>query len=105
MPSTTTRRLGWTGRGSRTGSGGSGGGGGGRGGGRGVGGGGGGPPRLLNRQGTTFRKLPEAEKAELDAGRALDLMVVHPSAIRRPVVDLGDELVIGFDAERYATLA
>jgi arsenate reductase len=61
--------------------------------------------RLLNRQGTTFRKLPEADRADLDATRALELMVAHPSAIRRPVIDLGDELVIGFDPARYATLA
>lgn len=61
--------------------------------------------RLLNRRGTTFRKLPEADKADLDATSALELMIAHPSAIRRPVIDLGDELVIGFDPERYATLA
>lgn len=61
--------------------------------------------KLLNRQGTTFRKLPDAEKAPLDAARALAIMTAHPSAIRRPVIDLGDELVIGFDAERYAALA
>ena len=61
--------------------------------------------RLLNRQSTTFRKLPDADKADLDANKALAIMLANPSAIRRPVIDLGDELVIGFDAERYATLA
>lgn len=61
--------------------------------------------RLLNRQGTTFRKLPEAEKADLDAARAVEIMALHPSSIRRPVIDLGDELVIGFDPKRYAALA
>lgn len=61
--------------------------------------------RLLNRQGTTFRKLPDADKTDLDAAKATALMVANPSAIRRPVIDLGDELVIGFDPERYATLA
>lgn len=61
--------------------------------------------KLLNRQGTTFRKLAESEKAPLDAARALAIMTAHPSAIRRPVIALGDELVIGFDGERYATLA
>ena len=61
--------------------------------------------RLLNRQGTTFRKLPEADKADLDADKAVAIMLAHPSAIRRPVIDRGDELVIGFAAERYATLA
>lgn len=61
--------------------------------------------RLLNRSGTTFRKLPEAEKADLDAAKAIAIMLANPSAIRRPVIDLGDELVIGYDAERYGTLA
>lgn len=61
--------------------------------------------RLLNRQGATFRKLPDADKADLDAERATAIMVAHPSAIRRPVIDLGDELVIGFDPDRYAALA
>lgn len=61
--------------------------------------------RLLNRSGTTFRKLPDADKADLDAERALAIMVANPSAIRRPVIDLGDELVIGFDPDRYGTLA
>jgi arsenate reductase (glutaredoxin) len=61
--------------------------------------------RLLNRSGTTFRKLPEAEKADLDAAKAIAIMTANPSAIRRPVIDLGDELVIGFDPERYGTLA
>lgn len=61
--------------------------------------------RLLNRQGTTFRKLPDADKADLDVGKALAIMLANPSAIRRPVIDLGDELVIGFDPECYATLA
>lgn len=61
--------------------------------------------RLLNRQGTTFRKLPEPDKADLDAAKALAIMVAHPSSIRRPVIDLGDELVVGFDPARYGTLA
>lgn len=61
--------------------------------------------RLLNRKGTTFRKLRDAEKADLDALRAVAIMVAHPSAIRRPLIDLNDELVIGFDPDRYASLA
>lgn len=61
--------------------------------------------RLLNRQGTTFRKLAAVETADLDADRATALMAAHPAMIRRPVIDLGDELVIGFDPVRYATLA
>ena len=46
--------------------------------------------RLLNRAGTTFRKLPEADKAGLDADKAVALMLAQPSMIRRPLLDLGD---------------
>lgn len=61
--------------------------------------------RLLNRQGTTFRKLPDEQKTDLTSAKAAAIMLANPSAIRRPIIDLGDELVIGFDPERYATLA
>jgi arsenate reductase len=61
--------------------------------------------RLLNRSGTTFRKLPDADKADLDDAKATAIMLANPSAIRRPLIDLGDELVIGYDPERYGTLA
>lgn len=56
---------------------------------------------LLNRAGTTFRKLPEADRAELDAERAIALMLAHPSAIRRPVLERGDALLIGFKPEAW----
>lgn len=59
---------------------------------------------LLNRAGTTFRKLPEADKAGLDADKAVALMLAHPSAIKRPVLVRGDALLVGFSAERYAAL-
>lgn len=58
--------------------------------------------RLLNRQGTTFRKLAEADKADLDAGRAVSLMLAHPSTIRRPVLESGDRLLVGFDPAAWA---
>src|SRR5215467_8593444 len=45
---------------------------------------------LLNRSGTTFRALPEADKQGLDAARAAALMIAQPSMIKRPVLDLGD---------------
>ncbi len=51
---------------------------------------------LLNRAGTTFRKLPEADKAGLDADKAMVLMVAQPSMIRRPVVEHGEALLVGF---------
>ena len=58
---------------------------------------------LLNRAGTTFRKLPEADKANLDEPRALALMVAQPSMIRRPVVTRdGAVLLVGFKPEAWA---
>lgn len=59
--------------------------------------------KLLNRSGTTFRKLPDADKANLDAARAIALMLANPSAIRRPVVEAGEALLIGFDQAQFDT--
>lgn len=56
---------------------------------------------VLNRAGTTFRKLPEADKADLDSDRAIALMLAHPSMIKRPVLDLGDRTLVGFKPEIY----
>jgi arsenate reductase (glutaredoxin) len=57
---------------------------------------------LLNRAGTTFRKLPEADKAGLDEAKAIDLMLAQPSMIKRPVLDVGGALTVGFKPEVYA---
>lgn len=57
---------------------------------------------LLNRAGTTFRKLPDEEKQCLDEARAVALMLAQPSMIKRPVLDLGGRRVVGFSAEGYA---
>ena len=57
--------------------------------------------KLLNRAGTTFRALPEAEKQGLDAGRAVALMLAQPSMIKRPVLDLGDRRLLGFSDALY----
>lgn len=57
--------------------------------------------RLLNRAGTTFRKLPEVDKADLDADKAIALMLAAPSMIRRPVLDLGDRRLAGFSEEGW----
>lgn len=57
---------------------------------------------LLNRAGTTFRKLPEADKAGLTEEKAITLMLAHPSAIRRPILDLGDRRIAGFKDDLYA---
>jgi len=57
---------------------------------------------LLNRRGTTWRKLPPAVQAEAASTEgAVRLMLAHPSAIRRPVVETGGQLWTGFDAEDY----
>jgi Spx/MgsR family transcriptional regulator len=57
---------------------------------------------LLNRAGTTFRKLPNAEKEGLNEKRALALMLAQPSMIKRPVLDVGGKLLVGFKPELYA---
>lgn len=56
---------------------------------------------LLNRAGTTFKKLPDANKQDLDAQKAIALMLTHPSMIKRPVLDLGDRRIVGFKPEIY----
>ena len=58
---------------------------------------------LLNRAGTTFRKLPDKDKNAIDTKKALSLMLAQPSMIKRPVLDLGGgKLLVGFKPELYA---
>lgn len=57
---------------------------------------------LLNRAGTTFRKLPEAEKQGLTEARAIALMLAQPSMIKRPVLVKDGAVLVGFDPARYA---
>ena len=57
---------------------------------------------LLNRAGTTFRRLPDADKTGLDEAKAVGLMLAQPSMIKRPVLDVGDDLLVGFKPEAYA---
>ena len=57
---------------------------------------------LLNRAGTTFKKLPEAERANLTEKKAIALMLAQPSMIKRPVLEQGSEIVVGFKPEVYA---
>ncbi|MBT9287946.1 ArsC family reductase [Prosthecodimorpha staleyi] len=59
---------------------------------------------LLNRSGTTFRKLPEADRQDLTEAKAVALMLAHPSLIRRPVLMNGAEILVGFKPETYARL-
>jgi arsenate reductase len=57
---------------------------------------------LLNTRGTTWRKLSPAQQANLDEAKALRLMSENPSLIRRPVLENGSALVVGFIPERYS---
>lgn len=59
---------------------------------------------LLNRAGTTFRKLPEADKAGLTAKKAIALMLAQPSMIKRPVVEAKGKVIVGFKPEAYQAL-
>ena len=59
---------------------------------------------LLNRSGTTFRKLPEAEREGLTEKKAVDLMLAQPSMIKRPVLEAGGKLLVGFKPDQYAAL-
>lgn len=52
---------------------------------------------LLNTRGTTFRKLPEADRVGIDQARALALMAAHPSLIKRPIVEHDGGILVGFD--------
>ena len=56
---------------------------------------------LLNTRGLTWRRLPEAERAEVDEAKALALMAANPTLIKRPLIDDGQTLHVGFDAEHY----
>ena len=56
---------------------------------------------LLNRRGTTFRGLPDADKANIDRAKALQLMQTHPSLIKRPVVEHPGGILVGFDAAEW----
>ena len=59
---------------------------------------------VLNRAGTTFRRLPEADRTGVDRERAVSLMLAQPSMIKRPVLDLGDRTVVGFKPDLYAAV-
>ena len=57
---------------------------------------------LLNRSGTTFKKLPDADRQGLDEAKAIALMLAQPSMIKRPVLETGGPLLVGFKPEAYA---
>jgi arsenate reductase len=58
--------------------------------------------KLVNTRGTTFRKIPDAERENLTEARALKLLEKYPSAIKRPVVEAGARLLVGFDGEEFS---
>ena len=58
--------------------------------------------KVLNRAGTTFRKLPEADKLGLDAAKAVALMAANPSCIKRPVVEHPGGVLVGFKPDEWA---
>ncbi len=57
---------------------------------------------LLNTRGLMWKKLSDEERADVDAAKALTLMAKYPAMIKRPVLDTGETLLVGFDADRYA---
>jgi Spx/MgsR family transcriptional regulator len=57
---------------------------------------------LLNKAGTTFKKLPDADKTGIDEAKATALMVANPSVIKRPVVTGAAALLVGFKPEQWA---
>jgi arsenate reductase len=59
---------------------------------------------LLNRSGTTFRKLPDADKTGLTKAKAVVLMLAQPSMIKRPVLDVDGKLTVGFKPDTYAAV-
>ena len=59
---------------------------------------------LLNRAGTTFRKLPDADRADITPEKARALMIAHPSLIKRPVLEHPGGVEVGFKPDRYAAL-
>ncbi|MDE2578572.1 MAG: ArsC family reductase [Hyphomicrobiales bacterium] len=58
--------------------------------------------RLLNRAGTTFKKLPDADRQNLTEAKAIALMAAQPSMIKRPVLQNGAAILVGFKPEEYS---
>jgi arsenate reductase (glutaredoxin) len=58
--------------------------------------------KVLNKASTTWRELPEKEKAGVDEKKAVALLLAHPTLVKRPVLDRGGELMFGFKPDAYA---
>lgn len=59
---------------------------------------------LVNRRGTTWRKLPEATREAINKTSAIEVMLENPAIIKRPLLDTGKQLILGFDPDTYQTL-
>ncbi len=59
---------------------------------------------LLNRRGTTWRQLPDTQRADVDAASAAALMLEHPALIKRPVFRAGDQVLVGFGEAQQSAL-
>lgn len=59
---------------------------------------------LLNTRGLMWKKLSDDERAAVDEAKALKLMAQYPALIKRPVLDTGKELRVGFTPESYAEM-
>ncbi len=60
--------------------------------------------KVLNRAGTTFKKLPDADKADLDAAKAVAVMAANPSCIKRPILEHPGGLLVGFKPDEWAAV-
>jgi arsenate reductase len=60
--------------------------------------------QLINSKGSTWRKLPESDKLGLNSESACQLMLAHPSLIKRPILESGKAFVIGFDQAAYLSI-
>ncbi|SEL36596.1 arsenate reductase [Halomonas daqiaonensis] len=56
---------------------------------------------LLNRRSTTWRQLDDEEKADIDANKARELMLAHPTLLKRPLLDTGDDILVGYREGDY----
>ena len=59
---------------------------------------------LLNKRGTTWRKLPDEVKNTVTEARAIKIMLEQPAIIKRPVLDIGNKRIVGFSVDTYKTL-
>jgi Spx/MgsR family transcriptional regulator len=58
---------------------------------------------ILNRRSTSWRQLTEEQKSNLDRKKAIHLMLQHPTLIKRPILDINQKLILGFNAAQYQT--